>query len=288
MKLTKVVTKQHDEALERLEQTTLSEDDRDFVLEHYHPGATNNIGKAGVFFTPPDLAYELALYAPSPAKHLITMVDVCAGIGMLTHAVKTFQQYKIDETPVRFVCLEWNPEFVEVGKKIAPYAEWICADVFDKRIWEHLGPITWMMSNPPFGNVKTSADTSWLRYKGVKDLMVVELITRFAQRGGTVILPQTSVPFRYSGHHFYEQVCEAEYSMQLQRFLKANNVEFNCCSSDISVYKDQWKGAAPTVEMAQVATLDDSEAFEEKAEVTLIEHLNQPPPVQVSLFREDR
>jgi predicted RNA methylase len=306
MKLTKDATKRHDEAVERLEQNVLGDDDRDFVLEYYHPGATNNIGKAGVFFTPPDLAYELALYAPSPSKTKTTIVDVCAGIGMLTHAVKTFQQYKVDQANARFVCLEWNPEFVEVGKKIAPYAEWFCADVFDEAVWEHLGPITWMMSNPPFGNIKTRADTSWLRYKGVKDLMVVELITRFARRGGTVILPQTSVPFRYSGHHYYEQLPETQYPMQLQRFLKVNTVEFNCCSSDISVYKDQWKGAAPTVEMAQVGTTDDSEELAGDADVTLIalvkdcvldtpsiyppplaEHLKQSPLVQASLFRED-
>jgi hypothetical protein len=164
-----------------------------------------------------------------------------------------------------------------------------------------------MMSNPPFGNIKTRADTSWLRYKGVKDLMVVELITRFARRGGTVILPQTSVPFRYSGHSYYEQLRETEYPMQLQRFLKVNNIEFNCCSSDISVYKDQWKGAVPTVEMAQVGSADDSEACEEVAEVNFVvparkdcvedttpvrvtrptEHSEPQLLVQASLFQED-
>ena len=53
--------KAHAEAEALLEKDVLSEDERDFALENWHPGAENNVAVAGVFITPMDLAADFAL-----------------------------------------------------------------------------------------------------------------------------------------------------------------------------------------------------------------------------------
>ncbi|MEM6617579.1 MAG: hypothetical protein AAF619_13740, partial [Pseudomonadota bacterium] len=45
------------------------------------------------------------------------------------------------------VCVEINPAFVEIGKKMIPEATWICADVFDVLDIE-LGHFDCAVSNP--------------------------------------------------------------------------------------------------------------------------------------------
>ncbi|MEM1152778.1 MAG: hypothetical protein AAGI44_01465 [Pseudomonadota bacterium] len=55
-KLTKRQTKGHQAALVLLEKNELTHDEKEFVFNHYHEGATSINGEAGAFFTPLDLA----------------------------------------------------------------------------------------------------------------------------------------------------------------------------------------------------------------------------------------
>lgn len=57
-KLTRQQTSLHNQACDLLKKASLTDEDREFVLRHYHPGAGNNVGGIGAFFTPQEAALE--------------------------------------------------------------------------------------------------------------------------------------------------------------------------------------------------------------------------------------
>ena len=255
-KLTKDQTKRHEQCLRLLEKESLSTDDKFFVLENYHEGATNMNAKNGAFFTPQQLARDIALgCAGSPT------VDLCAGIGALMFPVVNGLKWNKEEIDI--TCVEFNREYFEVGRKIIPEAKWHLADVTDFDFWCNLlgpNPNEWQKfeyaySNPPFGKIKALEDTMPLQYKGAEfDLKVAEICAMVAEHS-TLILPQMSTPFRYSGGNpgndgYYAKPGR---SRKYDRFTKQTGIEFTFnIGIDTDQYKAQWKGVSPTCEIVHI------------------------------------
>lgn len=182
MKLTKEETKNHDAALDLLKKETLTEEDRDFIFENFHPGASNNIGKAGIFFTPFDMARDLAVVCGAGGR----ILDGCAGIGVLSYKMTRFN------AGCSIVAVEINPEFVKIGRKLLPEVEWVCGDIFNRELVESLGLFDCGISNPPFGYVATtSGENAWLKYTGPAHLQVAEILLRRCRFGAKMIIPDS-------------------------------------------------------------------------------------------------
>lgn len=240
-KLTKSEAKLHGQACDLLAKDTLDSSEKEFVLSHWREDAEHVNSLSGAFFTPSTLAWDLSIYAPSNG----TLIDLCAGIGQL--AYRCVDQYERDRGRghSKIVCVEINPAYVEVGKKILPDAVWICADIFTAGIDEILAlnsghPFDFAISNPPFGRSKD------MPLAGVTtDLNVLAIAAKLA-RCGAFILPQESCPFKYSGNTYYEP----RPSSTFDKFYAETGVELTCSSSDCVVFKDDWRGVSPNVEIA--------------------------------------
>lgn len=199
-KLTKAQRKAHAEAEAILKKDRLTDDEKEFVFKNWHEGADTNNGAAGAFFTPYDLAGDFAIDVGTGR-----IIDLCAGIGVLSYFVKERSRWATN--PTEIVCVERNHRYVEVGKKLVPDAHWICADVFDWRDWwadELDGQMfDYAIGNPPFGRVRRCDDGP--RYRGPDfEYHVIDIASQMADFG-TFIVPQQSASFQYSGRPFYER-----------------------------------------------------------------------------------
>jgi predicted RNA methylase len=251
--LTKPQWRKHEAALKLLEQDERTSEDTEFILEHYHPGAGNNVKSVGAFFTPRQLARDLAHLILSPRGRATTYLDLGAGIGMLTHAVKMFWAQDKDAHNMNFICVEVNEDYCTIGKKIAPYATWINADMFDEGLWQEVGTVDFILSNPPFGRTLKGASTKWLNYQGYSDFMAAEIAYRHSHKGAAFIMPQTNLPFRMSGVRCLEELEPHRYHTELQKFQKANpHVSLEPTSFDTAYAQTLWKGVKPTVELVRL------------------------------------
>jgi len=239
-KISKRKAKLHLEACGILEQKTLSSEDRDFVYENWLPSYNNNTGWIAAFFTPIAMTYDFAMYTPDKGS----VVDLAAGIGGLSRAMIDSNYISGNPLELEIVCVERNKEFVEVGKKLVPEARWIQADIFDQSVWEKLGHFNYAVSNPPFGQIGQAKD-HWLKYNGVADLMTVSLALEIA-KGSTFILPQSSLPFKYSGQSSY-QMNESKNFNNLRKAFP--EMGCHCSSIDTSVYQKSWLDTCPAVEI---------------------------------------
>lgn len=238
-----------------------------FVYENWRPEAGHNINRDKAFFTPYDLARAVAMATGESG----TFYDLCAGIGVLTHAV--IQSIacgyfgRLPDTVKKFVLVEKDPDFVRVGRRLLadPRVVWICGDVFDRELWrsvvaEH-GPATFAYSNPPYGRVPKQAGR-WLSYQGPADLMVAEIALRVSRRGATFLLPQNSCPFRVSGRQSYTPLAPAEWPADLQRFMK---VFPDICIQPASPATDtsdvEWRCAKPKVELVDIDVREDCDSL---------------------------
>lgn len=240
-KLSKAQAKAHREALALVAESKsrrLTLDERWQVLESFHEGATHMNGAAGAFFTPSGLARDFSLEVPSTGR----IVDLCAGIGALS-----FHASDRDETRdgrLSFVCVERNPDYVEVGRAVMPDATWICASVFDLGAYTHLGPFDFAISNPPFGAIK--ADGFEGAYTGgLFEYRVIEVASRIA-RDGAFIVPQMSSPWRYSGVPCFERN-ESERALAFRT--QTGIVLDTGVGIDTSHYRTEWKGVSPLCEV---------------------------------------
>lgn len=137
-KLTKTEARNHQRAQELLTQDVLGWRDKRFVLENWREDAEHLNGVAGAFFTPWGLALDVALHVVGDR-----VIDLCAGIGTLSLAY--WWRTELDRQYGRrldLVCVEANPAYVAVGRKILPEATWICADVLDPATMTGLGVST--------------------------------------------------------------------------------------------------------------------------------------------------
>jgi hypothetical protein len=170
-KLTKAEAKMHAEAERILAQERLSDDDREFVYTYWHEAANHVNTTKGAFFTPIGLAGDFAI-EPTPGR----IIDLGAGIGVLSYCV--WSRFRYTNSGVsrmkEFVCIEANPAYVEVGKKLFPEARWVCGDIFDVP-GMGLGEFGCALSNPPFGATPRNGKggprytgKAFIRYRGLR------------------------------------------------------------------------------------------------------------------------
>jgi predicted RNA methylase len=242
-KLTKEQAKKHKQACNLLTKEKLSFDDKLFVLQHWNEGAENINTTAGAFFTPIDLSKDFSIEICEDQ-----IIDLCAGIGALSFFAYHHKNVK------DITCVEINPNYVEVGKKILPEATWICADVLDKNTILSLGNFKQAISNPPFGNIKTGDCSNWLDYKGSDfEFKVLDVASKIAKHG-SFIVPQASTDFKYSGERNFTPVTPMG---KVKKFLNETGLIIEpSCGIDTSVYLNDWKGVKPICEIINIDFTD--------------------------------
>lgn len=236
-KLTKAEAKKHHEAEKLLDKPTWTHDDREFFTQHWQESANHVNTTHGAFFTPLAFAMDTALDI-GPGR----VLDMCAGIGTLSYAA----QLRNGAEHVEITCIELNPAYVEIGRKMVPEARWITGDIFtvlpelDERF-------DCAVSNPPFGRIK--ADGRGPRYTGANfEHKIIDLASQYADQG-VFIIPQNSAGFAYSGVPYYER---KEGNAEYQRFAKQTGIflDIGAGMDTTSSYYGEWHGVAPRTEVA--------------------------------------
>jgi hypothetical protein len=267
-KLSKAQAKAHQQACEFLKKDALSEDEKLFVLENWQESAKHINTIAGAFFTPIGLARDLSIEV-NPGSRII---DLCAGIGALSFFCSgPWKQSEI-------VCVELNPEYAEVGKKIVPEARWIVGSVFD--LPADIGHFDFAIGNPPFGATPREAKAP--RYSGREfELHVIDVASDIADFGAFIV-PQMSAGFKYSGSPAggwpetrkdgvgsgYAE-CKTEIH---EKLLSLTGIVLEpSCGIDTSGYDGEWHGVSIRTE---VVTTDFIEARQRRA------------PIQADMFAE--
>jgi len=243
-KLAKNKLKLHNEALDlvRLERD-LTMTEKEFVLANYKPYANHNVTATNAFFTPLELAIAATVEMPAPYDYAknVKVIDLCAGIGMLSFAYYHYSGYRPDF--IDLVCFELEEEYVEVGKKILPEATWIQGSILDAELIESLGKFDCFISNPPFmklGDYKGTYTTSKI------GISLAEY--------GIVIVPQCNCPFESSGKNQYKVVFNADYN----KFLIKEGISFSSSCIDTESIDDlKWDNVNVTTE---VVIVDRAEA----------------------------
>lgn len=231
MKLTKSEIKAHAEACALIDcGRPLKDDEKEFILDNWQEGATHVNSAAGAFFTPRSLARDFAIEVGGGR-----CIDLCAGIGSLAYAV----EQKVDG----LVCVEVNPEYARVGKRIVPEAEWFVCSVFDPAVLA-LGRFRWAISNPPFGRVPSNDYAG--RVSGADfEFRVIDIASRVAELG-CFILPQMSAPFRFSGQQSYRR----EEADRARKFREQTGIQMEAgCGIDTAIHRNEWRGVSPICEV---------------------------------------
>ncbi|QAY01384.1 hypothetical protein ASwh1_324 [Aeromonas phage Aswh_1] len=230
-KISKALLKLHNQALDLVHSDrVLTWDERFFILENYQEGATQMNGLAGAFFTPPMLARDAMIEVNSDR----TVLDLCAGIGGLS-----FWLYDNEIT-----CVELNHDYLEVGKRVVPHANWIQGDALSY-CDETSDRFDFCISNPPFGNINTSG------YKGVYtgaefEYKLIEAASKVSEFG-VFIIPQQSAGFKYSG---VQSFCDKEPSNKYKKFTEQTGIRLDPgCGVDTSIYLNDWNGVSPLCEI---------------------------------------
>lgn len=212
----------------------LTVDDKWFVLENWREDANHVNSLAGAFFTPTGLARELSIFVPGQR-----ILDLCAGIGCLSFMVEQMRNTEYLTTDI--VCIELNPAYIEVGKRIMPNATWIQADIFN--LPPNLGHFDCAISNPPFG--KTSRTGNGPRYTGQSfEYHLIDIAADLSDYG-VFIIPQMSAQWLCSGHIDNRKNTTQAYL----DFVRKTGIELNASSIDTSFYRDEWHGVSPATEL---------------------------------------
>lgn len=254
-KITKQQSKLHDEALALVHSDkALTKDDIEFVYKNYNPMASHNVGKGAIYFTPPGLAEEFAVLAPKGR-----VIDLCAGIGVLSyytlqHDISGYSGREPFRGDIkRLVAIENNPEFVEVGKRLMPYVEWIHGDVFDLDLLTSLGEFDCAISNPPYGHIPTKDANDWTLVKGPAHWQVIEIALRLADNGGIFILPEDCTDYDLRKRQYNPQKPKNKY---LEPYF--HDVYMEAWAADYDQYLNDWQGASPKVNIVDISTDDVS------------------------------
>ena len=248
-KLTKAEWKAHNAAVELVENgRDLTRDERLFIVENWNPAAISDLTSAGVFFTPSALAQDFGL-VEVPAWG--SVVDLCAGIGGLTF-MATRQQWRDEDRAEyqRIICVERNPAFVEVGRRVMPDAHWICGDVLNPDVWAEIGDVDFAFCNPPFGRMMQS-DFSAPRYDGSEaEFKVLDVAMMLAPMGAAII-PAQSAPFSFVGGF------NRRPSTKFDKFNQAVGITLDGSSVDAEYHRNDWRDVSPEV----VVTSWDVESY---------------------------
>lgn len=235
-KLTKPQIKAHNEAIQLIDcGRPLQDEEKEFILDNWQESATHVNSAVGAFFTPRGLASDFAIEVDGSSLELGPCIDLCAGIGSLA--------YHVSQKFERIVCVEVNPEYAKIGRRVVPEAQWIVCSAFDPRVLD-LGVFSWAISNPPFGRIK--ADEYRGKYSGGEfEYKVIELASRLACFGAFII-PQMSAPFRYSGQQSYRR----DETDKAVKFREQTGIEMEPnCGIDTAIYAKDWRGVSPICEI---------------------------------------
>ena len=211
----------------------LAEDDKEFIFNNYRG---DGIGATGAFFTPEMLAWDFILDAGCSDD----CIELCAGIGRLSYY--QFMRNK----PSHITCVELNPEYVMIGKRVLPQAEWITGDALQYTP-DRFYRVAY--GNPPFGKIKTSEAYTG-RYTGSEfEYKIIDRAREYSSYG-VWIVPQGSAGFKYSGHTYYDR------SIQSAKYIKFEKdtglILHPGVGIDTSIYRDQWNGTKVTCESVLV------------------------------------
>lgn len=251
-KLTKKQIAEHNIAVELLKKDELAFDEKLTVYEKWNESAISLNSEAGAFFTPIGLARDFSLELFLNRR----TIDLCAGIGMLSFFAYHHAGVK------DITCVELNPIYYEIGKKLLPEATWINASIFD--LPEDIGHFGQAISNPPFGKIKTGmVDKDRFSYKGSEfEFLTVEIASQLADYG-IFLIPQGSTPFKYSGARYFQDLREQNQGYnpdgispmnKVNKFIKETGFDYQFgIGIDTSIYKDEWKGVSP---ICEVVTFD--------------------------------
>jgi hypothetical protein len=233
-KLTKPQIKLHNEAIALVDcGRPLKDEEKEFILDNWQESATHINSAAGAFFTPRGLARDFAIEVNGSSAYKKRCIDLCAGIGSLSYAV--------EQNVGSLVCVELNPEYARIGKRILPDAEWIVCSVFDL---PELGRFGWAISNPPFGAIPAHGFKG--KYTGSQfEYRVIEAASRLSDFGA-FILPQMSAPFQYSGRQCFEK----NETDKARKFREQTGIVMEAnCGIDTSIHKGEWRGVSPVCEV---------------------------------------
>ena len=208
----------------------LTEEEKRFVLTHFQESTYANQAVDGAFFTPPGWAGDMSIEVVGSR-----ILDLGAGIGALAFACRDLWGRANGDPPRELVCVERNPDFVRIGRKIVPEARWWCGDLLHID-HQAIRPFDTVIANPPFG--RAGHTSTALPYRGSRlEYSAIAVAARVA-RHGVFLVPQTSAPFRYSG---YPRMDHDSADTECRRFQSETGIllEPNC-GIDTSYYRDQW------------------------------------------------
>lgn len=254
MRISKSDTKLHLQAEALVESDKpLTLDQRLEVAENWNPMANHNVGWNAAFFTPMDLAREMMIEVPNREKFRV--LDLCAGIGRLSLNVwmHHLQGGGLPED-IEIVCIELNPDFIRVGKRVLPEATWIRGDALQESTYNGLGRFDMVISNPPYG---LPSSENWLT-KAPSQYMVAEAAMRVSNFG-LFLLSQGDCPFRYSGQQSFAQVKNSAY----ESFNRKTGVKFEMnCGIDTSAHRNAWAGTKQITEIVLITKEQREECVE--------------------------
>jgi phospholipid N-methyltransferase len=104
----------------------------DNIYENLNPAICDNISENGCVLDSILLAQDLAVFS-SRSGHIL---DLCSGIGMFSYRVQQMDSY--DNNIESITCIEYNPHFVELGKKLLPNVNWIFGNTYDKPLLDEI------------------------------------------------------------------------------------------------------------------------------------------------------
>lgn len=240
-KLTKQQMKAHDTAIRLLNQDRISNEEKLYIFQNYRADANHITSKTGAFFTPLGLARDFSLQIPYQREKTIKIVDLCAGIGVLSYAACADNDW--GRVNADITCVELNPDYVAVGKKLLPNATWICGDALDPALLKSLGTFDIAISNPPFGKVQNMHSDKYVSH--LFEYMIIEAASNIAKEGAFII-PQMSAPFVYSGTNYSRWLKEG----RARQFEEQTGImlDFNV-GIDTSYHKKDWHIPAPCCEI---------------------------------------
>lgn len=197
-KLTKAQIVAHERAAALLASTgRLTSDDVVQVIQDWHEGANHANTRASAIFSSFDLARHAALEVEGQR-----VLDLCAGIGTLAVAV-AYASARPEGHGITLV--ELNPDYAAVARRLLPEAEVIVGSMYDRGLTEELRSRRFdvVVSNPPFGSFSKNPSMKGPRYHGGEaHYDAIDIASDLAD-SGVFILPQTAVPFTYSGRQTY-------------------------------------------------------------------------------------
>jgi hypothetical protein len=209
-KLSTMNSKNHQQAMDLVNiERPLTMTEKEFVLANYKPHAEHDVRKLQAFFTPMELAIAATIEMPNPDEYgrKIKVLDLCAGVGMLSFAYFHYSGMRLNTDNVELVCVEMTDEFIEVGKKVLPEATWIKADMFNLGHSVEIDTdFDCFISNPPYSIMGKSQILVGRRGA----FLAGQIGMNFSEYGVMIIL-QNDCPFEYSGRDNYKETYNKDY-----------------------------------------------------------------------------